>query len=192
MRRVGYYISLTMDGMYAEPDGGLAPFEPAEDEHRYANDLMRETGDEVMGRVMYDVMEYWDELDVDDPDQPDVEREFARLWRDTPKHVVSRGVPELRGNATHLEGDVAEAVRAMKAGDGTPIGIGGGAELFATLSDAGLIDDYRFLIVPTAIGNGKALFASLASPLRLRLTGTRTFSSGAVLHEYVRADAAGT
>ncbi len=97
MRRVAYYIALTMDGMYADPDGGLAPFEPAEDEHRYANELMHETGDEVMGRVMYDVMEYWDELDVDDPEQAEVEREFARLWRETPKHVVSRGRPELRG-----------------------------------------------------------------------------------------------
>ena len=76
----------------------------------------------------------------------------------------------------------------MKAGDGPPIGLGAGADLFATLSEAGLIDEYRFLIMPTAIGKGKAMFGSLKEPLRLRLTGTRTFSSGSVLLEYERAD----
>lgn len=188
MRRVGYFIILTADGMYADADGGLASFEPAEDEHRYANELQRDTGDLVMGRAMYDVMGYWDEIDIDDPERPDVEREFARFWRETPKHVVSRGRPDLRPNASLLDGEVVEAVRAMREEDGPPIGIGAGAALFATLVDAGLIDDFRFLYIPVAIGRGKPLFASLASPLRLRLTGTRTFSSGAVLHEYVRAD----
>ena len=65
--------------------------------------------------------------------------------------------------------------------------LGAGADLFATLSEAGLIDDYLFLIEPTAIGHGKAMFGSLTEPLRLRLTGTRTFSSGAVLLAYERS-----
>ncbi len=183
-RRLGFYISLTMNGMYADPEGGLAEFEPAEDEHRFANGLMRDAGDLVMGRVMYGVMDYWDELDLDDPSVHDVEREFATFWRETPKHVVSAGKPTLRPNARLLDGDVVEAVRAMKAGDGPDIMLGAGAELFATLATAGLIDDYRFLVTPTALGRGKAMFAGLDAPLRLRLTGTRTFSSGSVLLEY--------
>jgi dihydrofolate reductase len=186
-RRLGFYITLTADGMYANEDGGLAFFEPAEDEHRFANRLLRDAGDVVMGRVMYGVMDYWDELDLDDEATSDVEREFAMFWRETPKHVVSHGKPELRPNATHVEGDVVDAVRAMKAGDGPPIMLGAGAELFATLSGAGLIDDYRFLIAPTALGKGKALFGSLAEPLRLRLVATRAFPSGSVLLEYVPA-----
>ena len=183
-RRLGFYITITADGMYADEDGGLAFFEPAEDEHRYANYLVRDAGDAVMGRVMYDLMGYWDELDVDDPATSDVEREFAAFWRQTPKHVVSRGNPELRPNATLLEGDVVEAVRVMKAGDGPPIMLGAGAELFATLSGAGLIDDYRFLIAPTALGKGKAMFAALTEPLHLRLKSARPMSSGSVLLEY--------
>ena len=183
-RRLGFYITLTTDGMYADEDGGLGGFDPAEDEHRYANHLVRDTGDLVIGRVMYGVMDYWDQLDLDDPATPEVEREFATFWRETPKHVVSRGNPELGPNASLLEGDVVEAVRAMKAGDGPPIGLGAGADLFATLSEAGLIDDYRFLIAPMALGKGKAMFASLGAPLKLHLTGTRTFDSGNVLLEY--------
>ena len=103
-RRLAFYIQLTADGMYADEEGGLGDVEPAEDEHRYANGLMRDTGDLVMGRVMYGVMDYWDELDLDDPATSDVEREFATYWRQTPKHVVSRGQPELRSNASLRRG----------------------------------------------------------------------------------------
>ncbi len=104
MRRLAFYITLTTDGMYADPEGGLDDFEPAEEEHRFANHLLRDAGDVVMGRVMYGIMDYWDELDVDNPATPEVEREFATFWRETPKHVVSRGHPELRPNATLARG----------------------------------------------------------------------------------------
>lgn len=188
MRPVIYYITITADGMYAEPDGGLGYFEPTEEEHRYANQLVRESGDLVMGRVMYGIMDYWDDLDLDDPNTSDIEREFATFWRETPKHVVSRGEPALRANATKLEGDVVETVRRMKEGDGPPIMLGGGAELFATATEAGLIDEYRFLLAPMALGDGKRLFADLKEPLRLRLTGSTTFPSGGVLLEYARLE----
>jgi len=187
MRRVGFYIILTADGMYADPEGGLDHYEPTEDEHRFANEMLRDSGDELIGRGMYDVMRYWDEVDLTDPATSEVERDFATYWRETPKRVVSRGRPELGPNATLVDGDVVEALRSMRDADGPPIAVGAGADLFATLSRAGLIDEYRFLIIPTAIGQGKALFASLAAPLRLRLTGTRTFASGSVLLEYVQA-----
>jgi len=190
MRRLGYFITISADGMYADPDGGLDRFVPDEESHRYANGLMDLAGDAVMGRVMYDVMAYWDDLDLDDPTLQDIEREFATFWRETPKHVVSRGRPTLRANADLIEGDVVEAVRAMKAQEGPDIMLGAGAELLAELTEAGLIDDYRLLIAPMALGRGKALFPSFKTPLDLRLTNTRTFPNGSVLLEYVRADPA--
>ena len=79
MRKLDFYIILTADGMYADPDGGLDHYEPAEDEHRYANGLIRDAGEIVYGRAMYDVMRYWDTVDVDDPAVADVEREFAQV-----------------------------------------------------------------------------------------------------------------
>ena len=184
MRSIEYYVILTADGMYADSEGGLDHYDPADDEHRYANGLLREAGVEIMGRTMYGVMRYWDALDLDDPATPEVGAEFARFWRETPKLVVSRGDPELGPNATRLEGDVVEVVRALKATDGPPIAVGAGADLFATLAEAGLIDRYRWLVIPKAIGRGKSLFGSLTRPLDLRLVGTRTFDSGAVLLEY--------
>ena len=73
MRRLGFYISLTADGMYADPAGGLDVFEPSEEEHRFANQLLRDAGDVVVGRRMYELMTYWDEVDLDDPATPKVE-----------------------------------------------------------------------------------------------------------------------
>ena len=70
MRRLDFYIILTADGLYSDPDGGLGHYEPAEDEHRFANDLVRDAGGAVMGRRMYDVMDFWDDLDIDDPATP--------------------------------------------------------------------------------------------------------------------------
>jgi dihydrofolate reductase len=191
MRRLGFYLILTADGLYEDADGGLGHYDPAEDEHRFANDLVRSAGDLVYGRVMYDVMTYWDSVDVSDPEVPEVASDFATVWRSTPKHVISRGQPTLGPNASILEGDdVVAAVRRLKEQPGGDIGLGCGAELFATLSGAGLIDDYRFLVTPMALGAGKSIWASLAAPLRLRLTGSQTFSSGTVLLEYVPETAA--
>ncbi len=117
MRRANFYIILTADGMYADAEGGLGHYEPAEDEHRFANELMREAGDVVIGRGMYEVMQYWDTVDIDDPAAGEVEREFAIAWRETPKHVVSRGQPTLGPRAELVEGDVVDAVCRMKAGE---------------------------------------------------------------------------
>ena len=108
---------------------------------------------------------------------------IIEAYRDALRAYV-HGDPDLGPNATKLEGDVVEAVRALKATDGPPIAIGAGADLFATLAEAGLIDRYRWLVIPKAIGKGKSLFGSLTRPLSLRLIGTRTFDSGAVLLEY--------
>ena len=95
----------------------------------FANRLVRDAGDLVMGRVMYGVMGYWDELDLDDRATSDVEREFATFWRETPKHVVSHGTPELGRTPRCSRATSSTTVRAMKAGDGPPIMLGAGAEL---------------------------------------------------------------
>ena len=184
MRRVIYYITVTADGMYADQDGGLAEFEPSDEEHRYANRLLDSAGDVVMGRVMYDVMQYWDDLDVDDPNVSDVEREFATFWRETPKHVASRGRPTLRANATRIDGDVLQYVRRLKSGDGPDIMLGCGAELFADLATAGLIDEYRFLVTPTVLGRGKSLYSALETRLRLKMLRATPSSGGGMLMEY--------
>jgi dihydrofolate reductase len=117
----------------------------------------------VHGRRMYEVMRYWDE-DLTEWDAE--ERDFAAAWRRQPKWVVSRSLKSVGPNAT-LVGDDLEAVigglKAQLAGD---IEVGG-PELAQSLTDLGLIDEYRLYLRPVVLGHGKPFFASPRPPLRL-------------------------
>jgi dihydrofolate reductase len=55
----------------------------------------------------------------------------------------------------------------------------------------GLIDEYRLLVYPVALGSGKRLFTD-GSQTTLRLVDTQTFSSGVVLLCYQLIDKGGT
>ena len=130
---------------------------------RHFIEHVRELTGCVYGRRTYEVMRYWDE----DLTQWDAEeRDFAAAWRRQPKWVVSRSLKSVGPNAT-LVGDDLEAVigglKAQLAGD---IEVGG-PELAQSLTDLGLIDEYRLYLHPVVIGHGKPYFAGPRPPLRL-------------------------
>jgi dihydrofolate reductase len=121
MRPVEFYIILT-DGMCADPDGGLDHHDPAEDgTGRQRPD--QDAGEIVMGRGMYDVMEYWDAR-PGDPAVSDVERGMPRRGGQPPNVLAWPAALRASGD----RGDAVEA-EAAQAGEGPPIGLGGGAEL---------------------------------------------------------------
>ncbi len=59
-----------------------------------------------------------------------------------------------------LHGDVVEAVDKLKYEVGGNLLLNGSATLFRTLHDAGLIDEYRFMLYPVVVGTGKPLLAA--------------------------------
>jgi dihydrofolate reductase len=67
----------------------------------------------------------------------------------------------------------------------------GGAALAQSLSRAGLVDEYRLILQPVALGDGLPLFKDLDAPLRLQLVDAATYSTGAALHIYRSAANAG-
>jgi dihydrofolate reductase len=113
---------------------------------------------------MYEVMRYWDD---DQPGWGAEEREYAAAWRSQPKWVVSRTLKSVGPNATLVEGDLDPAIRGLKARllDGE-IGVGG-PDLARSLTDLGLIDEYRLYVHPVVLGGGKPFFAGPRPPLRL-------------------------
>jgi dihydrofolate reductase len=117
----------------------------------------------VYGRGMYEVMRYWDD---DLPDWNDEAREFAVAWRSQPKWVVSRSLTSVGPNATLVSDDMESVVRRLKAELPGEIGIGGPA-LAHSLTEAGLIDEYRLYLRPVVLGSGKPLFAGPRPPLHL-------------------------
>jgi dihydrofolate reductase len=117
----------------------------------------------VYGRQMYEVMRYWD---IDDAGWGAEEQAFAAAWRKLPKWVVSRSLKSVGPNARLVDGDLEDAIRQLKAGRDGEIEVAGPA-LAHSLTELGLIDEYRIYLHPVVIGHGKPYFAGPRPPLRL-------------------------
>jgi dihydrofolate reductase len=112
---------------------------------------------------MYEVMRYWDE---DCPEWDAEERDFAAAWRSQPKWVVSRSLKSVGPNATLVAGDVEAVIRGLKVQLVGEIEVGG-PDLARSLTDFGLIDEYRLYVRPVVLSRGKPFFAGPRPPLRL-------------------------
>ena len=117
----------------------------------------------VYGRRMYEVMRIWDE---DDPEWSAEERDFAAAWRNQPKWVVSRSLKSVGPNATLVDADIGAVMRELKSKLVGEIEVGG-PDLARSLTDLGLIDEYRLYFRPVVLGRGKPFFAGPRPPLRL-------------------------
>ena len=117
----------------------------------------------LCGRGIYEIMVYWDE---DQPDWDAEDREFAAVWRGQPKWVVSRSLKSVGPNATLVQGDIEAAIRALKADLAGEIAVAG-PNLAKSLTDLGLIDEYRLYFRPIVLGCGAPFFAGPRPPLRL-------------------------
>ena len=130
---------------------------------RHFIDQARGAAGSVYGRRLYEVMRYWDD---DHPEWTPEERDFAAAWRNQPKWVVSRSLKSVGPNATLVEGDIEAVIRRLKAELAGEIEVGG-PDLAASLTDLGLIDEYRLYLHPVVLGHGKPFFAGPRPPLRL-------------------------
>jgi dihydrofolate reductase len=116
----------------------------------------------VYGRRVYEVMRYWDE---DLADWTAEEHDFAAAWRSKPKWVVSRTLKSLGPNATLVEDDLETAIRGLKGQSVGEIDVAG-PDLAGSLTNLGLIDEYRLYFHPTVFGRGKPFFSGPRPPLR--------------------------
>lgn len=135
----------------------------------------------VLGRKTYEIFEaHWPYQPSDDP--------TARSLNAARKHVASRTLATLSwNNSSLLQGDVTDAIRALKAQPGYDLQIIGSGNLIQTLQAASLIDEYNVWTFPLVLGRGKRLFEASASPAALRLTGSKVSTTGVVMSTYVPA-----
>jgi dihydrofolate reductase len=108
-------------------------------------------------------MRIWDQ---DLPEWGAEERDFAAAWRSQPKWVVSRSLKSVGPNATLVEDDLEAVIRGLKAELAGEIEVAG-PDLARSLTELGLIDEYRLYLHPVVLGRGKPLFAGPRPPLRL-------------------------
>jgi dihydrofolate reductase len=178
MRRVILQMSVTLDGYVAGPGGegdwGLPAEHP--DVRAWKLASLRQAGTHIMGRVTYEQMAgYW----------PTATDDYAAYMNNLPKVVFSKTLPTAEWISSRIaRGDLTEEIAALKSESGGDIFAHGGATFVQALSRLGVIDEYRLVILPVALGNGLPLFKDLARPLRLDLAEAKSFPGGTVIHVY--------
>jgi dihydrofolate reductase len=111
---------------------------------------------------MYEIMRYWDE---ELSEWGAEERDFAAAWRGQPKWVVSHSLKSVGPNATLIADDLEVAIGGLKEQLAGEIAVAG-PDLAQSLTDLGLIDEYRLYLHPVVLGRGKPFFAGPRPPLR--------------------------
>jgi dihydrofolate reductase len=159
MAKLVFGLQQSLDG-YVDHQK-LGPPRPAL--FRHFIEQAREQSGFLHGRVVYEIMRYWDE---DQTDWDAEDHDFAAVWRRQPKWVVSRSLKSVGPNATLVQGDLEAAIRGLKAQLAGEIGVGGPG-LAKSLTDLGLIDEYRLYFRPFVLGRGTPFFAGPRPPLRL-------------------------
>lgn len=190
MRRMITGMQMTLDGMVEAPDGAVDFVSSWEEDYGMPGeaDLC------LLGSGMYPAYEqYWQTI-IDAPDAPlaEVGRPpladeitYARWAVRTPHVVLSRTMDSALWPQTRFIRSVEE-VAALKQAEGGAIYVVGGAQTVAALTEAGLIDEWRFVLHPVALGAGKPLFATLTHRHHFALVDTRPQSDGSVRLTYAR------
>jgi dihydrofolate reductase len=159
MAKLVYELNQSLDGYVDHMK--LGPPVPVAFRH-FIEHVRGQTGF-LYGRGLYEIMRYWDE---DLPDWDAEDRDFAVAWRSRPKWVVSRSLKSVGPNATLIADDVEAEIRRLRAELAGEIGVGG-PDLAQSLTEAGLIDEYRLYLRPVVLGRGKPFFAGPRPPLHL-------------------------
>lgn len=157
MARLVFGMNQSLDGYVDHMSFGPSPTL-----FRHFVEQAREQTGSVYGRKIYEIMRYWDD---EQPDWGPDERAFAEAWRAQPKWVVSRSLTSVGPNATLVGADLEGAIRSLKAEQEGEIEVAG-PNLARTLTDLGLIDEYRIYLHPVVLGSGTPYFAGPRPPLR--------------------------
>jgi len=161
MAKLVFGMNLSLDGYVDHQE-----FAPAPTLFRHWIEQVRGLTGSIYGRRLYEIMRYWDD---DHPEWGAAEREFAEAWRHQPKWVVSRSLTSAGPNATLVGDDVEGAIRALKASLPGDIAVGG-PDLARSLTDLGLVDEYRLYFHPVVLGRGTPFFKGPRPRLRLLAT----------------------
>ena len=158
MARLVFGMNQSLDG-YVDHTA----FAPPPTLFRHFIEEAKQQAGSVYGRTMYEIMRYWDD---DQPEWGADEHAFAAAWRKQPKWVVSRSLESVGPNAALVDSDLEGAIRKLKAEREGEFEVAG-PHLAHSLTELGLIDEYRIYLHPVVLGHGNPYFAGPRPPLRL-------------------------
>jgi dihydrofolate reductase len=145
-------------------------------------DLFAQPFELLLGRRTYDIFaSYWPRVG------PDSGNPIADLFNSVPKHVATHRPDSLDWKNSHaLKGDLADAIRALKHGDGGNLLTQGSGDVVRQLLAAGLVDELRLMICPVVLGRGKRFFGDDSEAAAFTLAHSMSTPGGALITRYVR------
>ena len=174
MRKLVASFFISLDGVVEAPQNWHFPY--VDDEiGAVVGEAIVASDTFLLGRRTYEEWSaFW-------PHQDAAQNPMATVMNETPKVVASTTLDRVEWqNSVLLEGDLVEAVTALKDRPGKNIGISGSAMLVRSLLEKGLLDELRLLVHPVVVGSGAKLFENGAAPVSLELAHSRAFSTGVV------------
>ncbi|HEY8858046.1 MAG TPA: dihydrofolate reductase family protein [Gaiellales bacterium] len=192
MRNVVVTEFITLDGVFEDP-GGAEKTEHggwsfkfwSEESGKFKYDELVAADAMLLGRITYQgFAAAW-------PEMTD-EAGFADRMNSLPKYVASRTLDKLEWQNSHLiEGDVVDAVSALKQQEGQNILVGGSGQLANVLLRADLVDELRFLVSPLVLGSGRRFFEDGSAPRTMELVEAVSLDMGVLALTYRRQRGAG-
>jgi len=196
MRQLIVAEFISLDGVIQAPGG---PDEDPSGEFRFGGwqvpyndeaigravlDLFSQPFELLLGRRTYDIFAaYWPRVRADSASHA-----IADLFNSVPKHVATHRSDALDWQNSHaLEGDLADAIRALKRQDGGYLLTHGSGDIVRQLLAAGLVDELRLVIYPVLLGRGKRLFGDNAQASALTLAHSTSTPGGVLITRYARS-----
>jgi len=186
MRKLIFAINLTTDGCCDH-----TKLMPGDDLYEYHGDLLRGVDTLLYGRITYQLMiPFWPDMAKNQSGDTNAENEFARAFNSVSNIVVfSQSLNNVEEKNTRIiRTNLVDEILALKQEQGKDI-LTGGVDIPTQLIQAGLVDEYRFVIQPIIVGEGRRLLdgISLQEKLPLKLAASKVFPSGIIALRYVKS-----
>jgi len=181
MRKIIFFMLTSLNGFFEGADRDINWHNVDAEFNDFAIEQLNKVDTILFGRVTYEMMaSYWPT-----PDAKTNDPIVAEKMNSTPKIVFSKTLEKVDWENTKLINDnFEEKIQKLKLQSGKDMIIFGSSDLAVTFIEHGLIDEFRIMVNPIVLGDGKLLFAGMKGKLELKLIKTRTFQSGNVLLYY--------
>ncbi len=181
MRKLIESTFVTLGGDISAPQEWGLPYLSCEDGDRLNRELLFGADALLLGRKTYQGLSAAYTAMATGESGP--ESDFVARMNAIPKYVASTTLTDVGWNASLLDGDVAERIGELKDQPGQYMLKYGTGPLDRVLLEHGLLDELHLWIVPVTNCPGQRLFEDVPAT-GLKLTGSRTLSTGVVVLTY--------
>lgn len=185
MKKIIVFNLVTVDGYFCGPNGEIDWHNVDKEFNQFAIEQLGEAGCLIFGRVTYGVMyPFWPNA-AKNPKMSDNDITVAKLMNSLPKVVFSKTMDKVEWENTKLMKEINPVeINRLKQEAKKDVFIFGSGKIVQEFANLGLIDEYRLMVNPIILANGKLLFKDVKDKTGLKFLQSREFKNGNVLLSY--------